>query len=373
MDKKAKYMLIKSHIFEKRNIIFIFINLFIFLATLITVSLLYYSFTYKVATITKDTKYKTIETYKKGEDDNYITYDYTFLDNMDHITFHTDSKYNRFYTSTKIGNEIFDLTIIPLIDKKEIKKDINKHEIVCSNYLTILDEEGKIETLLNTKKVLNKNIIINDISLTLTNTYNARNNMASLDSCYVSLETYDELTKEQELENSHIIRVDSINNVDKIKQELINKGLTAIAKYEDGSSRLFVLISISIALIIIIITFTILYNYIKKKTIYRIKRYGLLNACGYKDKDIINVEVIENVIISCASFIVSLIIFIPIYLTVCVNVLYEFLYESIITYNIPLIIPIISFLFGLMLTIITTKKLLKKQLKYDISEMLEGD
>lgn len=373
MDTKAKYMLIKSHIFEKRNIIFIFINLFIFLATLITVSLLCYSFTFKVATITKDIKYKTIETYKKGEDDSYIPYDYTFLDNIDHIAFHVDSKYDRFYTSTKIGNEMFDLTIMPLIDKKEIKKDINKNEIVCSNYLVRLDEEGKIESLLNTKRALNESLIINDTSLKLTNTYSTRKNMTSLDTCYVSIETYEELTKDQELQDSHIIRIDSAKNVDKVKLELINRGLTAITKHEDGGSNLFVLISIFVALIIIIITFTILYNYIKKKTIYRIKRYGLLKACGYKDKDIINVEVLENAIISCASFIVSLTIFIPIYLTVSVNVLYEFLYESIITYNIPILIPVISFLFGIIITVIATKSLLKKYFKYDISEMLEGD
>lgn len=374
MDIKSKYLLIKSHIFEKRNIIFIFINLFIYLSTLITFSLLYFSITYKYNSLNNDISYKTIETYKKDEYGEYIFYDdYSFLDNMDHIIFHVNAKYNGFYSTTTIHNKDYDLTIIPLIDKNEINKDINNNEIVCSNYLLTLDEEGKIESILNTKKILNETIKINDISLKLISTYNSHYNMTSSDTCYVSKDTYDKLTEYQEDDYSHIIRVDNIENVANIKSELVSNNLSSIVKYENGEFQLFILISIFIALIIIIITLTILYNYIKKKTLYRLKRYGILKTCGYKDKNIINVEVLENTIISLLSFIISFLIFIPLYKITTINILYEFLYESIITYDIPIIIPIISFLFGIILTIISTHNLLKKYFKNDISIMLEGE
>lgn len=376
MDNKARLLLIKSHALERKNIIFIFINIFIFLAVLTTLSLLYFSITYSILTSKKDVSYKTISSHKKDEIGNWIPYDdYSFLDNNEHIVFHINSKYAGFVIDTKITNKDTELFIKPLLDSNELSnKKIGKNELICSNYImTVNQETEEYNGIINTKKHLGKTIKYNDQSLKLTDTFSSRINFNRLNTCYVSKETYEEIGEYLEERSSETIRIDKKENINSIKSELFAKGLSVEMKYENGQVNLFILISICIALIITIISFTILYNFIKKKTIYRLKRYGILKTSGYKDKDIVKLEVIENTIILATSFIISYIIFIFAYKNITISILSEFLAESIITYYIPLAIPIISFIVGLILILISINILLKHYFKYDISEMLESD
>ncbi|MDE6141677.1 MAG: hypothetical protein K2G03_03645, partial [Bacilli bacterium] len=337
MDNKARLLLIKSHALEKKNIIFIFINIFIFLAVLTTLSLLYFSITYSILTSTKDVSYKTISSHKKDEIGNWIAYDdYSFLDNNEHIVFHINSKYDGFVIDTKITNKDTELFIKPLLDSNELSnKKIGKNELICSNYImTVNQETEEYNGIINTKKYLGKTIKYNDQSLKLTDTFSSRINFNRLNTCYVSKETYEEIGEYLEERSSETIRIDKKENINSIKSELFAKGLSVEMKYENGQINLFILISICIALIITIISFTILYNFIKKKTIYRLKRYGILKTSGYKDKDIVKLEIIENTIILATSFTISYIIFIFAYKNIIISILSEFLAGSIITYYI---------------------------------------
>ena len=376
MDNKARFLLIKSHALEKKNIIFILINIFIFLAILITISLLYFSITYELLTKTKDVSYKTIRSHKEDEKNHWLPYDdYSFLDDNKHVIFHINAKYDGFAIDTKILNKDTEIYIKPLLDSQELSnKKIGKNDLICSNYIMTVDPETKeYDGIINTKKYLNQTITYNNQTLKLINTFSARENFNRLNTCYVSKETYEELGDYLEKSSSETIRIDAKENINSVKKELFSKGLTVDMKYENGEVNLFVLISIFISLIITIISFTILYNYIKKKTIYRLKRYGILKASGYKDKEIIRLESMENTLILIASFLISYIIFFFAYQKVAIFILSEFLAESIITIYIPLAIPLISFLVGLILLLISINKLLKHYFKYDISEMLESD
>ena len=376
MDNKARLLLIRSHALEKKNIIFIFINIFIFLAVLTTISLLYFSVTYRFLTSTRNMQYKTLTAHKEDESGTWLPYDdYRFLDNNEHVVFHINSKYDGFLISSKFLNKDTDFYIKPLLDSRELNnKTLNKNDIICSNYImTINPSTDEYEDVINAKKYMNQTIEYNNQSLKLIDTFSTRDNFTSLNTCYVSKETYEELGEYLDTRSSETIRIDNKENIDLVKRELFAKGLTVNMKYEDEQGHLFVLISIFVSLIITIISFTILYNFIKKKTIYRLKRYGILKTSGYRDKEIIKIEVLENTTILASSFIISYILFSFAYKKVIISTLSELLAESIITAYIPLAIPIVSFIVGLILLLISINKLLKHYFKYDISEMLESD
>lgn len=376
MDNKSRKLLIRSHFLEKRNIIFIFINIFIFLAVLTTISLLYFSVTYKFLSENKDPRYLTITTHKEDDQNNWIPYDdYSFLDNNNHVVFHIDSKYSGFYAKTNISKRNIELFIKPLLDENEIRltKKLGKNDIICSKYILTINSNEEIDGIINLKKHINKTLEYADYNLNLLTAYSTRDNMSSMNTCYVSKETYEELSKNIEKESSEIIRVDKKENINYVKSELFKRGLKAYTKQGNGDVNLFIIVSIFIALIVTIISFTILFNFVKKKTLYRMKRYGILRVSGYKDKDIIKLEIIENTFILIVSFIIAYIIFTFMYKKTIISVLYEFLLDSLITVYIPLLIPILSFALGFVLTTISINKLLKHYFKYDISEMFRSD
>lgn len=377
MDAKAKKLIIKSRLFEKKNILFILINLFIFLAFLITISLLYFTFTYEFFSQTRNPRYTTIEALKKDEQGNYLPYDdYAFLNNLDYVVFHENSKYERIIIPLNISSKDVEIEIKPLLDIKELKlsKSLLKNEIICTNYMMNIDyDKDIVDYVIKTKKLFGNSIDINNTNLKLTGTYSPRINMSSLNTCYVSKETFEDLAQNEEPRNSEIIRIDNQKNVNKLREELRSRGLSMYVSEYRGDVKMFIIISVFIALIILVITFTILYNFIKKKTIYRLNHYGILKVSGYKDKDIINLEILESSMILLISFIIAYIIYYILYKKVTVAILYSLLFESELTVDIPIIIPILSIIVAFLLTTLTIKKLLKHYFKYDISEMLEGD
>ncbi|MCX4364142.1 MAG: ABC transporter permease [Bacilli bacterium] len=368
MDSKGRKILIKSHLFENRNILFFMINFFIILVILILMFTLYFSITYKILSYSNDVSFRTVEVSKKEDDNIPLPYDFSFLDNFDSISFHVDKRYDEMEFALKNYSDV-SVKLKPLLEPSEINtnKELSQNEAICSKNFMIYSNENSV------KYIRPKDLQFEDFSLNLLGVYNTRDNMSSLNTCYISKSTYESLLQSEQ-SYEEIVRLNNITDVKNFRSQMAKKGLsTYVKKQNNGNINLFIITTVFIISIVLIISFTIIFNFIKKKSIYRLKRYGLLKAVGYKNIDIVSLELREDVIIFICAFIASTIPLALLYNYTISHIFMEFVNESLMTVNMPILAILISFILVISFIIYIVKSVLKKILKQDISTILEGD
>lgn len=378
MNLKDRLWFIKAHLFEKRNYIFIAILFFILLAIFTTLTFYnctkYISYNEAKRLISRDINV---------EINNYTKEIKEQLEAIEHvISVDLDMSSNSYLVKEFDSITPGLITIYPLIDKNDIQiikgtNIQNKYDMVCPNLFYPHEAYEKIykEDYLKGKDIVNKSIVINNQTFTITGTYDASKIRNSLNECFISKNIFQSLNS-TEINNSYInIRVDKQENRHEVIKELNNIGITNININLININYSLIYISIFITIIILLISFALIYNFIKKKLRYRLYNYGILKASGYQNKEIFKLDILENLILSTICFIVSAITFYIVYNLIINNIssLNYFIYTSEINLEINYLYILLSYIFIIIMIFIATKYLNYKYINQSINYLLKDE
>lgn len=227
----------------------------------------------------------------------------------------------------------------------------------------------------------------NDIKLKLVGTYDNKYSFDSMDTCYTAFETYDlfrdcesyttignGLNKETICMpyNGRVLTADSKENVSSIINNLQENGYDTSIKGQIEINSTSYMYPIIISLVTMIMTVTIILLNINKKCINKTINFAILQATGFRKKQIINIELLDNTIIYLISYVLSLILYYLLLIYLSNNLFsgYFFFGQN---FEIPYVsIIIIYILISLIIYIFSIIKL-NEILKKDIMINLEGN
>ena len=288
----------------------------------------------------------------------------------------------------------------PLLDTNELQilsgdKKNNKNEIVCSNLFYPYEYDKKLNNNLfySSKDILSKNISVFsqneeyynekmnfDIVGTFKNKY-----MEEANVCYATIETYDliaskymgytesydeegNLVSKKPIEyRDYFMRINKYKNTDYVLNILNENGINYENYFYSDNQFLKALFLIPLFIIIVslIISFALVYSFVAKKLISKLKYYALLQSFGWNKKEIIILELLENLFILIVSFIVAFVIY---YLTLnylSFNSLAELTYNNYII-KCPILFIILVFILMNLFILIVESSLIEKYLKKSI-------
>ncbi len=378
MNLKDCLFIINKKLLNSKNRLLILVTFFIFIILFCVI--IFYEYTnYSLNYNTNSNNQKTIlVSITKPNDPNINK-----IEQINHVVYSVLEYLNTqefvvpdFNTENNIGY----LLLTPLIDENEINikngnKIIGPNEAICPNkfYPYILEDYFIKEDFLKGKDAIGKNFTINNTAFTIVGTYDNSEAFATLNTCYVSKETFEKISANNS--NNLIVRVSDSKYVTYVAKEIKNLGFDVTTNLNTFYSKNSKTIAIFITIITILISCNIIYNFIKKKIIYNLKNYGILKSCGYKNKTIFKIDLIENFLLITISFILSFIIFIIIY-TILLNnlkILDAELYMGSMSYNIPILDFLATYLLIMIITFLAGKILLKIYLKTNINYLLRGE
>ena len=378
MNLKDRLWIIKNHIFDKRNYIFITILFFIFIAIFITLTF------YNCATYISYYEKERLASKNINIDiNNYSKEKEELIKNIDHVVsidiFMTNASYNvEEFNSITPGY----ITIYPLIYQNDIEiiKGTNiqkEYDMVCPNLFYPHDAYETIykSDYLKGKEIVDKSVVINNETFTIVGTYDAKKIRNHLNECFISKNTFKKLNPEKVSSEGLTIHIDKQENRQEVIQALANIGITDININIINTNYSLIYISIFITIIILLISFSIIYNFIKKKLKYRLNNYGILKACGYQNKEIFKLDFFENIILSTICFIVSAIMFAIIYNLIINNIpsLDYYIFTSEINLNINYLYILLSYLLVIIMLFIATKYLTSQYLNKTIKYLLKDE
>ena len=378
MNLKDRLWIIKNHIFDKRNYIFITILFFIFIAIFITLTF------YNCATYISYYEKERLASKNINIDiNNYSKEKEELIKNIDHVVsidiFMTNASYNvKEFNSITPGY----ITISPLIDQNDIEiiKGTNiqkEYDMVCPNLFYPHDAYETIykSDYLKGKEIVDKSVVINNQTFTIVGTYDAKKIRNHLSECFVSKNTFKKLNPEKVDTSQLTIRVDKQENRREVIRALTNIDITNIDINIINTNYNLIYISIFITIIILFISFAIIYNFIKKKLRYRLNNYGILKVSGYQNKEIFKLDILENLIVSTICFIVSAIFFYIVYNLIInsISSLDYYIYTSEINLEINYFYILLSYLFMIIMIFIATKYLNYKYLNQSINYLLKDE
>lgn len=226
----------------------------------------------------------------------------------------------------------------------------------------------------------------NDIELKLVGIYDNKYSFDSMDTCYTTFETYDlfrncesytTIGNGQNKEticmpyNGRVLTVDSKENVSSVVNKLQENGYDTSIKGKIEITPTSYIYPIMIALVTMILAVTIILLNINKKCINKTHNFAILQASGFRKKQIINIELLDNTIIYTISYMLSIILYYLLLIFLSNNLFsgYFFFGQN---FEIPYIsIIIIYILISLIIYILVVIKL-NKILKKDIMINLES-
>lgn len=349
--------------------------------------------------------------------DHNITYkkEYDNLSNYEHVVSNLPVKYNdevllRYKEQDDPDNEkavmikgIFKNDSIKLLKGNYPKKG----EIVCPpkfypysltksvfnmNVLKsdkIIDtskEIGKSYDLVEYRWKTGKNIDVkeskydNDISLKVVGTYDNKYSFDSMDTCYTSFDTFDlfrdcEFYTTAKYEENYfhycepyhgrVLTVDSKDNVSDVISKLEANGFQTYVKGKTEINITSYLYPILMSVVTSILSIVIVLLYINKKCINKQNSYAILQAHGFNNKQIINIELLDNIIIYTIGFVLSLLAYylLQIYFIKTIFSGYLFFGQS---FDIPYLMILNVYILINSIIYIFTKYKISKILKKDI-------
>jgi ABC-type antimicrobial peptide transport system permease subunit len=333
---------------------------------------------------------------------------YDEISNIKHVIFNDSIKYSYGHYSkiSELSNEKMTAEIYFLPYIEDMGVDLKDGETICPKkfypyQLNQINENDEIiskidyKYMLNSKDIINKTLTIisensdnDNISVKVVGTYDATKYMNSLKTCYITKSDYDKVMPPYEITGTatyvdgtqttdyseyegNIVIVDSYKNVDEVSEILQTKGYKVIRKFTFDEELLncYFYIPLFICMIVLIICLNLIYIFLSKKIKYRIKNYGILKSCGYSNKIISKLEIIENSILFVISFIISFIIYIVLFYIIKNTLLIEEVYNN-VDISIPYWMFILEIIFIICCIIIFTKNIFKKVLKNKTSNLL---
>lgn len=237
------------------------------------------------------------------------------------------------------------------------------------NYDELINLDAKIGDII-TLNFYNKDEYIFSQDFKLVGTYNA-DFYYSYDTCYILNTTYENIlskintTNYENDENSvkalFTLYIDSEKNVADIINYLENEDIiVSVPELEDSFVHYILLLSLVIMIILTIISIILLINYFKNYYYEEYYNISLYKALGFKDRDIINIIFIENILLILISLIISIILFIILKYIVTIY-LHQFVAFRIVEINLSIIPLVIYYLIVAILNYVF--------LKIDINEI----
>ena len=400
---KYKINYFRRHIFSLKNIILFVIFFLISLGLIFLVSIV----------ITFNNLKNTVQKYNVGFRTLIVeskTNNYDALNDIKHIVIVEDSIYK-----SEIVSEVteFDsnlkgvLTLKTILDSKSIKivygKNLEKTgEAICSNSfyphtLSLVDNQFKFykSEILNPKDVLNKTFSITSStdqniikSFKIVGFYDSQINENSLNTCYISKEDFKLLASPYEGaivsydENGNeiitpieykgkVIVIDKLENIKYVEEKLRNLNFSYYPYSEIDSTfiKIVTYIPIFSSIILILILVWLVNLFVKKKINDKNKIYAILKVTGYTDKQIIRIDVVENIIISIIAFILSIIIYIILFEILKYKYLIDYLYQG-INVHFSVLSILIAFVIVESIIVIVNKITLKHRLNNSINKIV---
>ncbi|MCM1052674.1 MAG: hypothetical protein NC483_01675 [Ruminococcus sp.] len=411
MSLRDLIYIVNKRLFEKRNILLLIILSILLVIIYSSLTVIYFTQEVEKNYILNNTKYRELWVYNNEED-------YKVLDNIPEIDYYVNFKFSRtLYSEVKefdTDKAIGEIEIAPLIDNNDIKiitgSNIkNNNEMVCpKNFYphSVYPDDFKAKIYYNKfldgNKYINKSYLITpafyegieepkeSVSIKIVGTYQSIKGSGTIQTCYVNKDTFDYLytnissvsgstdiygvtTYEPNTFQGVIARINSYENVEKVRNELIKSGyyINDMLTIDVELVNLLLNIPVFITIIILIIVINLVYSFINKKSKNRSNYLGILKFSGYTNRIINKLNMFENGIILFISIIISLVIYLILYVIISRYVLYDLIYNN---YYIPLPIIYIVLLFIILYVIIlfisykTTKKALNKSIKTMLEE-----
>lgn len=410
LDKKDILFLIKRKIFSKRNIILVSILILMFIIIFTCLTIAYLSIDFNKVTYNSSTARELLVNSVNDKES-----DYKVLNDIEHIEFSVSSKFLSFLINAKplVKSNLENYILFkPLLSQDDIKiidgKNIeNSKEVICPNnfypYDLYIDENLSIKKIYYDKFLDGKDFIGKSIAVSsnlgeeeknfiadfkIVGVYDNKDTNNEGAVCYISMNDFDRMqsniigishtvwtdgheTDEKEYYQGKLVRVDNYKNMEEVINKLQNMGfsVTKVVTMDEGLMNLMFYIPLFIVLIILLITFNIIYNFLKKKSEYYAKNIGILKANGYKEKELLKINKLENIIIMFISLIISLNIYLAIFILIK-----HFFYE-LVYYNYSLKIPVV-YILGISIILIISINIIsefifKKTINKDVIELIE--
>lgn len=407
---KKLWFICTKNINNSRNVLFVIVFSIIFLIMIVSVTFITFIKDYYNNTLEKYISARTLYVSKNDDFDIEIPE----ISKIEHVTFVTEWKFNGSVSGEipQLSNENIEteVELIALLDKNEIKIGDgrlieNDGEAICPSkfypYAPFIKNGdtyvNKIypNKIINGKNVIGQEIIIDsknpehkDVKVKIVGTYDSYFNMNELNDCYITkndlakvLPLYAGTTEIEHTDGTTevtyhkhsglLVRVDNYINVERVINELNKLGYGAQETFYFDTQLLGYLyyIPLIILLITFVLSFGILYNYIKKRIIYRLKEYAIYLSVGYSKEYVKRINIMESIILILISSCMALIIYFIFYNILIYGLLSEFMYSS-IKIKIPYLYILLLLLEVITLILILTDYLLKRRLNDDLYKIL---
>lgn len=407
---KKIWFICSKNINSIRNVLFVIVFSIIFLVMMVSLTFITFIKDYYYSSLEKDIMNRTLFV---GKDDNFEI-EIPEVSKVEHVTYVTEWKFNSEADGRLPQFDLDDMEASArfraLLEKDEIKivdgQNLeNDGEAVCPvkfyPYSPFVKKgDHSIEKIYPSKIIKGKDIIgeeftiksrnskHEDIKVKVVGTYDASANMNQMDVCYITkadrekvlsphaamgVTTYEDGSTETEYypHSGLLVRVDSYKNNEEVIRKLDEMGYAAQETFYYDTQLMGYLYYVPLFILIVtfILSIGILYNYIRKRVLYRLKEYAIYLSVGYSKEYIKKINIFESIVLILVSLFISLIIYFISYYILIYGLLSEIMFYS-TRLNIPYL-NILSFLAGIILClIIVTNYLLKKKVNDSICRIL---
>lgn len=351
-----------KHLTLKKKI-FLLIQIFIMLLILIPFAFYHVFSNASDDIINNQFEFREISIYGSSNDldkyqnilDSYSNEHIVYIDSLDNHNIYaytalkSDNKYvlNRFIpsfmpslTHGKNLKDEYDI-ICP-----ELAADFNYDDSLSSELINLKDKIGSTLTLYFYDK--NNQVFSKDFNL--VGTYNA-DFYYSYNTCYILNDTFNQLYSNiynDSEDNSEVVKrlftlyIDDEKNVSQITTFLDEQGIMNSVSTLDNSFVDYILfLALIILIILIVVSIIILINYFKNYYQDEYYNISLYKALGFKDKDIIKIIFVENMLLILLAMVISIIIFLILKIIITIY-LHQFIAFRITQINLP-VFPIIIY------------------------------
>lgn len=407
MNSKDYNAIVFSDMKDKKNILFIFSILFLLIVMFSSLTFIYFVFDYKKQNIDKNLLLRTLYVYNESNS-------YENIKNIKNVEFSISDKYLQ---GTSVSAKEFDeedkkgvLEIYPLLNKNDIsilkgKNISDNYEAICPQKFYPHNYENKdsngniLSRMFNYKYLKGSNLIEKsftiknnkqeDVIFHIVGIYNAAATFNSMNTCFVSLEAYDEIAsdytgytiskdidgkehKEYLEYDGNIVRVNNYKNIEEVTKTLENQGyfVSKTFEFEERTLNFILYFPLIICILSILLSILLIYNFINKKIKYHLKKYGMLKAIGFTNMTIKNVSFIENMYLFTISYVIAFFLYFMLFKIISLSFFSEFLFNGFII-KVPYLYLIVVF-FGLCIIIcLMNHYLMNHHLKLNAANLLK--
>lgn len=397
---------------NKKNKILIAISVLLFILLFVDVIIIKNFYDFYDYSINNNLGFRTFSVYHPTKEKDEAIYE---LRQIDHVVEVLEARYRDTVVDSDLNDNGMDGVIRLLYGTENITphsvkgKDISElktGEIICpvkfypdtshANALKIEEENFLYEdktlnreitaNYFSNKSVVENNRIINkreeySKKLKIVGLYDEEQNKNGLSTCYATLtdikeiaDSYNPPMEKINYSSLHVI-VDKEENVVNIRQKIQDIGgyqidTQSLSSLDKNYVGILFSITIILALVITISFISITKNYLSKKIQTESKYIGILRSCGYTKKHVILQELVENIIVTSTSFLISFVIYIGLFTILNEKIMKNFKYIGFSISNHVLIL-IIIFIVVLIITELINYSLINKKINNLISDILK--